>query len=61
MLNAPLLSAPVIRSHDRKDAINTFGSLVIAGHGLPPVTAGIGVWLDGVAIVKLERMAQRNE
>jgi len=21
---------------------------VIAGHGLPPVTAGIGVWLDGV-------------
>jgi len=25
-----------------------FGSLVKAGHGLPPVTAGIGVWLDGV-------------
>jgi len=25
-----------------------FGSSVIAGHGLPPVTAGIGVWLDGV-------------
>jgi len=23
-------------------------SSVIAGHGLPPVTAGIGVWLDGV-------------
>jgi len=25
-----------------------FGSSVIAGHGLPPVTAVIGVWLDGV-------------
>jgi len=25
-----------------------FGFSVIAGHGLPPVTAGIGVWLDGV-------------
>jgi len=23
-------------------------SSVITGHGLPPVTAGIGVWLDGV-------------
>jgi len=21
---------------------------MIAGHGLPPITAGIGVWLDGV-------------
>jgi len=26
----------------------SFGSSVKAGHGLPPVTAGIGVWLDGV-------------
>ena len=25
-----------------------FVSSVIAGHGLPPVTAGSGVWLDGV-------------
>ena len=25
-----------------------FGSSVKAGHGLPPVTAGIGVWSDGV-------------
>jgi len=25
-----------------------FGSSVIAGHGLPPVTTGIGVWSDGV-------------
>jgi len=25
-----------------------FGSSVIAGHGLSSVTAGIGVWLDGV-------------
>jgi len=24
-----------------------FGSSVTAGHGLPPVTAVIGVWLDG--------------
>jgi len=23
------------------------GSSVKAGHGLPPATAGIGVWLDG--------------
>jgi len=59
MLNAPLLSAPVIRSHDRKDAINTFGSLVIAGHGLPPVTAGIGVWLDGVGQAGMYGRAER--
>ena len=25
-----------------------FGFSVIAGHGLPPVTTRIGVWLDGV-------------
>jgi len=37
---------------------------VIAGHGLPPVAAGIGVWLDGVGqagmYVTEERMNGRT-
>ena len=36
-----------------------FGSLVIAGHGLPPITAGIGVWLDGVGQAGMYRTAER--
>jgi len=37
----------------------SFGSSVIAGHGLPPVTAGIGVWLDGVGQAGMYRTAER--
>jgi len=36
-----------------------FGSSVIAGHGLPPVTAGIGVWLDGVGQVGMYYIAEQ--
>ena len=36
-----------------------FGSSVIAGHGLPLVTAGIGVWLDGVGLAGIYRTAER--
>jgi len=36
-----------------------FGSSVIAGHGLPPVTAGIGVWLDGVGQAGMYGTAER--
>ena len=36
-----------------------FGCSVIAGHGLPPVTAGIGVWLDGVGQAGIYRTAER--
>jgi len=37
----------------------SFGSLVIASHGLPPVTAGIGVWLDGVGQAGMYHTAER--
>jgi len=32
---------------------------VIAGHGLPPVNAGIGVWLDGVGQAGMYGIAER--
>ena len=32
---------------------------MIAGHGLPPVTAGIGVWLDGVGRAGMYRTAEQ--
>jgi len=32
---------------------------VIAGHVLPPATAGIGVWLDGVGQAGMYRTAER--
>jgi len=32
---------------------------VKAGHGLPPVTAGIGVWLDGVGQAAMYGTAER--
>jgi len=34
-----------------------FGSSAIAGHGLPPVTAGIGMWLDGVGHVTILKIS----
>jgi len=37
-----------------------FGSSVIVGHGLPPVTARIGVWLDGVGQAGTYHTAERN-
>jgi len=36
-----------------------FGSSVKASHGLPPVTAGIGVWLDGVGRAGTYSTAER--
>ena len=32
---------------------------MIASHGLPPVTAGIGVWLDGVGQAGMYGTAER--
>ena len=43
----------------RSILLRFFGSSVIAGHGLPPVTAGIGVWLDGVGQAGMYRTAER--
>ena len=42
-----------------KSIVTFFGSSVIAGHGLPPVTIGIGVWLDGVGQAGMYGTAER--
>ena len=39
--------------------LRLFCSSVIAGHSLPPVTAGIGVWLDGVGQAGMYRTVER--
>jgi len=36
-----------------------FSSSVITSHGLLPVTAGIGVWLDGVGQAGTYRTSER--
>ena len=43
----------------RSILLRFFGSSVIAGRGLPSVTAGIGVWLDGVGQAGMCRTAER--